>query len=80
MCYNISMRLKKTHSKVKPGYDPEFKEPVIHKSICTGETTVGFIDKQTGRYHDLSKVTCEADIVDFCRDTGIDRDKIRTIY
>ncbi len=80
MCYNTPMRLKKLVTKDQPGYDPELQEPVIHKSICTGETTVGFVDKQTGRYHDLSKVTCEADIVDFCRDTGIDRDKIRTVY
>ena len=61
-------------------YDPSVQEPVIHKSICTGEATVGFVDRATGRYSDYSKVTCEEDIVRFCRETGISREEIRTIW
>ena len=61
-------------------YDPSEQEPVIQKSICTGETTVGFIDIATGKYHDYSKVLSEDDIAAFCRDTGIDRGDIRTVY
>ena len=34
-------------------YDPETQEPAVRKSICTGEMTVGFIDKATGKFHDL---------------------------
>ena len=74
------MNLKKFLSGLKPGYDPEASEPVICKSICTGEMTVGFVDKKTGKYHDVYKASCEADIASFCREFGIDRDKIRAIY
>ena len=28
-------------------YDPETQEPAVRRSICTGEMTVGFIDKAT---------------------------------
>ena len=61
-------------------YDPSTQEPVIHKSICTGETTVGLVDLATGKYHDLRKVTGEEEIEKFCSETGIERDKIRTIW
>jgi len=61
-------------------YDKATQEPVIHKSICTGEATVGFVDKATGKYSDLRKVTDEADIMRFCREYGIDRDTLKTIY
>ena len=71
--------LFKSRSK-KISYDPEAQEPVIHKSICTGETTVGFVDLATGKYHDLRKVTGEEEIEKFCSETGIERDKIRTIW
>ncbi|MBP5262522.1 MAG: aspartate dehydrogenase [Clostridiales bacterium] len=61
-------------------YDPAHQEPVIHKSICTGEATVGLVDTDTGKYHELRRVTGEKDIVRFCKDAGIDREKIKTIY
>ena len=61
-------------------YDKAKEEPVIKKSICTGETTVGFADKNTGKFRDIRRADSEKDIATFCRETGIDRDKIRTIY
>ena len=61
-------------------YDPSTQEPVIHKSICTGEATVGFVDISTGKYHDLRKVTDEAEIEAFCSEVGVERGKIRTIW
>lgn len=59
-------------------YDPEKMEPVIKKSICTGEMTAGFVEISTGKYHDVRLVTGQADIDRFMRDTGVD--SIRTIY
>ena len=61
-------------------YDKTREEPVIHKSICTGETTVGFVDVSTGKFRDIKRADTEKDIADFCRAAGIDRDKIRTFY
>jgi len=64
--------------KKKITYDPEKMEPVVKKSICTGETTVGFVEISTGKYHDLRLVTGQPDIDEFMRETGVD--SIKTIY
>ena len=61
-------------------YDPSKEEPVLKKSICTGETTVGFVDLKTGHFSDYMKVTDSAQIDDFCRRTGTEREHIRTVY
>ncbi len=36
------------------------QEPAVRKSICTGEMTVGYIDKATGKFHDLMMVDRQA--------------------
>ena len=71
---------KKDAAKEALKWDPEKEEPVVHKSICTGETTVGFVDRATGKYHDVRKVTTPAEIALFCEETGVEPGKIRTIY
>ena len=60
--------------------DPSREEPVIKKSICTGEATCGFVDKTTGHYRDVQKVAGPLEIEAFCRSVGIDPKSIRTIY
>ena len=37
-------------------FDPATQEPAVRRSICTGEMTVGYIDKATGKFHDLMMV------------------------
>ena len=61
-------------------FDPSKEEPAIKKSICTGEATVGFVDRATGHFRDIQVVRSPLDIAEFCRRTGTDPDKIRTIY
>ncbi len=39
--------------------DPATQEPAVRKSICTGEMTVGYVDKATGKFHDLMMVDRE---------------------
>ena len=58
-------------------YDPQTQEPAVRRSICTGEMTVGFIDKATGKFHDLMMVDSQG-LEDFRRQVGAD--EIRTIY
>lgn len=64
----------------KPGipYDPDTQEPAVRRSICTGEMTVGFIDRATGKFHDYMCVHTQAELDEFCRTLGVD--SIRTIY
>lgn len=59
-------------------YDPALQEPAVRRSICTGEMTVGFVDRQTGRFHDYMCVRTPEELEAFCRRVGV-RD-IRTIY
>ena len=61
-------------------FDPSIEEPVVKKSICTGEATVGFVDKNTGHYRDIRKVTSPLEIEAFCEEVGIDPHTLRTIY
>ena len=58
-------------------YDPNAQEPAVRRSICTGEMTVGFIDKATGKFHDLMLVD-EQGLEEFKRRTGCENPK--TIY
>ncbi len=61
-------------------WDPAIEEPVVKKSICTGEATVGFVNRATGRYRDIRKVTTPTEIEFFCQEVGIKDGKIKTIY
>ncbi|MBR2751857.1 MAG: hypothetical protein IKM88_11365 [Lachnospiraceae bacterium] len=71
---------RKKEEKKPVLFEPESEEPVVHKSICTGETTVGFAHRVSGRYRDVRKVSSEAEIEAFCREVGADPKTIRTIY
>ena len=62
----------------KPVYDPAKQEPAVRRSICTGEMTVGFIEKETGRFRDFMKVNGPKELEEFCRALGVK--EIRTIY
>ncbi|MBQ9708710.1 MAG: aspartate dehydrogenase [Firmicutes bacterium] len=46
-------------------YDPSAQKPMLHKSICTGETTAGFKDLATGKYMDVMLVRNEKDLKKF---------------
>ena len=67
----------KKHRAPAVSYDPATQEPAVRKSICTGEMTVGFIDKATGKFTDLMCVDRKG-LEDFMRDIGVE--EIKTIY
>ena len=66
------------HKKQSRPYDPDKQEPAVRKSICTGEMTVGFIDRETGRFQELMMVQNQKELDQFCRQLGIS--SIKTIY
>ena len=61
-----------------PAFDPETQEAAVRKSICTGEMTVGFVEKSTGRFQELMRVNDAEELADFCKQVGVE--KIKTIY
>ena len=71
------MPLFRKKPAVQISFDPKTQEPAVRRSICTGEMTVGFIDKATGRFHDLMMVDAQG-LEDFRRQTGVD--EVKTVY
>ena len=59
-------------------YDPARQEPAVQRSICTGEMTVGFVDRQTGKFHGLMLARNQKELDDFRRRVGAET--LRTIY
>ncbi|MBQ9269393.1 MAG: aspartate dehydrogenase [Oscillospiraceae bacterium] len=59
-------------------FDPETQEPVVRRSICTGEMTVGLLDRRSGRFSELMLVRNQQELKDVCRQLGVA--DIRTIY
>ncbi len=59
-------------------FDPNTQQPAVRRSICTGEMTVGFIDKSTGRFTDLMRVDSQKELEAFMKQIGAE--EIRTIY
>ena len=60
-------------SKPKPQrYDASVQKPILHKSICTGETTAGFLDLCGGRYHEVMLIRSDRDLKAFMDAYGID--------
>ena len=70
--------LFKKRSKPKR-YDPETPQPVLRKSICTGETTAGFRDLKTGRFTEIMLVRTPRDLAEFMEQYGVEETP-KTVY
>ena len=70
------------HREKKPSipYDRETQRPAVRRSICTGEMTVGFIDKSTGKFREYMLARDQQELENFCRGVGIDVKDLQTIY
>ena len=69
---------RRTPEKIE--YDPARQRPAARVSICTGETTVGFLDRQTGAFTELCRVEGREGVADFCRRVGARPEDVKTIY
>ena len=65
--------------QVTKDYDRENLAPVIRSSICTGEKTVGFQDRKTGRFEEVMLIRSDADLQAFMEEYGI-TEQPETIY
>ncbi|SEG35331.1 hypothetical protein SAMN04487934_11721 [Eubacterium ruminantium] len=54
--------------------------PALRVSICTGEKTAGFIDNETGKFHDLYLINNNSELLDFCNKTGTTPEDIEKVY
>ena len=60
------MKLFRRKTQPNP-FPPDRYEPVLRRSICTGETTAGFRNKETGRFEEVMLIRSEKDLEDFKR-------------
>jgi hypothetical protein len=67
-------RQKKTKS-----WHHETEIPCIRVSICTGEETAGFRDKDTGRFKEVMLIQSEEDLEAFRKEYGIE-EEIKKFY
>ncbi len=61
-------------------FPPDRYEPVLRRSICTGETTACARERETGKVHDLMLIRTEQDLKQFAKDYGVDPSEIKTVY
>ena len=61
-------------------FDRNSQVPVIRSSICTGEKTAGFKDRDTGKFVDICCIRSNKDLEEFMKTYGILREEIRTEY
>ncbi len=75
------MALFHRKSKPAPGprFDPERYTPVIRCSICTGEMSAGFRDRETGKTEEIMLIRDEADLEAFRQQYGI-TGEIQKVY
>ena len=60
-------------------YDPETQQPVLKKSICTGETTAGFRDLKTGKITEIMLIRTPRDLSEFMEQYGVEETP-KTVY
>ena len=61
-------------------YDTARQEPAVRSSICTGEMTLGFLDREGGVFHEYMLVRDRVELEAFCRKLGVAPEEIRRIY
>lgn len=61
-------------------FDPATQQPAVRRSICTGEMTVGYIDRATGRFHDMMMIPDQAALEAFFAARGARMDQVKEIY
>ncbi len=59
--------------------DMSGKRPAVRKSVCTGEMTGGYIDRETGKFHELELIP-PGGLDGFCKSLNVSPDDVETIY
>ena len=61
-------------------YDRASQQPAVRRSICTGEMTAGFLDRDTGKFRELMLLNGEGELETFCQRTGVETAEVKIIY
>ena len=63
-----------------PQFPPEDYEPLLRKSICTGETTGCVREKTTGKVREIQLIRDRRDLEAFCKACGARPEDLKTVY
>ena len=63
-----------------PSFPPEDYEPVVRKSVCTGERVACMRDRKTGKLHEVMLLRTDEDLGEFCRQYRISAEELKTVY
>ena len=58
--------------KPQQSFDPSAFKPVLCKSICTGETTAGFLELHGGRFREVMLIRSDRDLAEFMETYGLE--------
>ncbi len=58
-------------------YDKETQQPVIRASICNGEQVIGFKEKGTGKFTEVSLIRSRKDLEKFLETYGVAESDIK---
>ena len=72
--------LKPSSKSRRTAFDPQQYRPVMRVSICTGERTAGFQDRQGGAFVEVMQVRNDRELAAFCTEYGVTPHEIVTIY
>ena len=72
--------LKKRAPRSPKTFDRTLLEPCLRRSICTGEKSAGFRNRETGRFEEYAAVRTDADLQAFLDEYGLKADELKTIY
>ena len=76
----MGLFFRKARADRKAAFDPAQYRPAMRVSICTGERTAGFQDRETGDFHDVMQVPGDRELSAFCREYGVKKEDIVKIY
>lgn len=66
------MMFRKKKIQPKTTYDLNQFTPILRCSICTGEQTAGFRNKETGAFHEIMLIRDEKDLEEFKNMYGVE--------
>ena len=72
--------MKWFHREQQPAFDAEKLQPAVRKSYCNREMTLGFIDKESGKFREYRGANSQHELEEFCRQYGIRPEDLKTIY
>ena len=66
--------------KAELRFPPEAFEPLLRRSICTGETTGCVRERTSGKLREVQLIRDRRDLEEFCRACGVRPEDLKTVY